>query len=127
MELRKFAIDVCGREECAEGGRLDGPILLEKVPLETLREEFEVDREDTEDEKDVFREAPAMEVAFIAALTNRELGGAGAGLAVSPARSASVLRFKVPVAVGGSIPVFLALVADAEISINLPGDGIRLG
>ena len=114
--------------DCTDDGRVEGPMLLEKELFETLREETEGLREETEEEKEVFREAPAIEVAFTAALTGRELGGAGAGLAASPARSASVLRFKVPVPEGGgSMDEDRILLADAEISINFSGDGIRLG
>lgn len=114
--------------DCADGGRAEEPMLLVNELFETLREETEGVREETEEEKEVFRETPAIEVALTAALTGRELGGAGAGLGASPARSASVLRFKVPVpGGGGSIDADRTLLTDAETSSNLPGDGIRLG
>lgn len=103
-------------------------MLLVKELSETLREETEGVREETEEEKEVFREAPAIDVALTAALTGRELGGAGAGLGASPARSTSVLRFKLLVpGGGGSIDEDRTLLTDAETSSSLPGDGIRLG
>ena len=69
---------------------------------------------------------PAIEVAFAAGLTGLVLGGAGAALAGSPARSTRVLRFSVPGG-GGSIVGGLALVAEADISPIFLGEGIRLG
>lgn len=93
-----------------------------------MREETEGAREETEEEKEAFLETPAIAVALTAALTGRELGGAGAGLGGSPARSASVLRFKVAVpGGGGSMDEERTLLADAETSSSLPGEGIRLG
>lgn len=81
--------------------------------------------EEIEDENDVSRETPAIDVARTYAVTGLELGGAGAALEVSPARSARVLRFKVfP---GGSIAEERALVAEADISNSFPGVGIWLG
>lgn len=112
--------------DCADGARVEGPTLLAKELFETLREETEGVREETEDEKEVFRETPAIDVALTAAFTGRALGGAGAGLGASPARCASVLRFKVPVAGGGG-SMDRTLFTDAETSSNLPGDGMRLG
>ena len=83
-------------------------------------------RVETDDGTAVCREAPAMEVALIPALTSLELGGAGAGLGGSPARSTSVLRLRFPG--GGGIRVDdLALLSDDESSTSLGGDGIRLG
>lgn len=114
--------------DCADGARVEGSTLLVKELFDTLREETEGVREETEEEKEVFRETPAIDVASTAALTGRELGGAGAGLGASPARSASVFRFKVPVpGGGGSIDEDRTLLTDAETSSNLPGDRIRLG
>ena len=72
------------------------------------------EEDDTDDKKDAWRVAPAAEVALTAALTGRELGGAGAGLDVSPARSVKVLRLRL--LGGGSMLLKRALVADAEIS-----------
>ena len=77
-----------GRNDCAEGGRPPEPTLLEKELLETLRTEAaEGGREEVEDEKDVCREIPAIDVVLTAVLKGLELGGAGAGLVGSPARS----------------------------------------
>ena len=69
---------------------------------------------------------PAIEVGLTAALIGLVLGGAGAALAGSPARSTRVLRFSVPGG-GGSIDGGLALVAETGISLIFLGEGIRLG
>lgn len=79
-------------------------------------------REETDEENEVSRATPARDVALTWALTGLELGGAGVGLEVSPARSANVLRFS-PLFGGGSM-VERALVAAADISKSLPGVGI---
>lgn len=93
---RDFDMAVEGRFACAEGGRPPKPPLLEKELLETLRtDDTEAGRaEETEEEKDDTRGAPAIEVALTAALTGLELGGAGAGLDVSPPRSVRVFLFR---------------------------------
>lgn len=98
--------------------------LLEKELFEVVRADAEDGGRDdeAEEEKAGSRGAPAIDVARPYALTGLELGGAGAGLAVSPARSARVFRFKLfP---GGSIAVERALVAEADISKSLPGVGM---
>ena len=60
--------------------------------------------------------------------TGRELGGGRVGLTSSPPRSARVLRFN-GFEVGGGIDVDdeRALLAEADISTSLPGEGLRLG
>lgn len=92
--------------------------------MERLRNDAEDDGRDdvTEDEKDVSRGGPAIEVALTQALTGLEPGGAGAGLAVSPARSTRVFRFSG--FVGGGIAVERVLIADADMSESLPGVGM---
>ena len=81
-----------------------------------MREEALDDgREDEmEDEKEVSRGTPAIEVALTEEFTGRQLEGPVSGLAVSPARSAKVLR-ESPFA-GGGIAVKRALVAELDIS-----------
>jgi len=102
------------------------PTLLEKEVLDTFRMEVtEGGREEVEDEYEVCRDNPAIVVAFTAALTGLELGGAGVGLLTSPAVSARVLRFKAPE--GGGSMVDRALLAEAVTSTNLSGEGMRLG
>jgi hypothetical protein len=84
------ATDVGGREPYADLGRFPGPTLLEKLPLDVLRDDTEFVRvcEDTEDESDVLRAAPTRDVPFT---TGRDVGAAiDLG---SPALSANVLRF----------------------------------
>lgn len=44
------AIEVCGRELYAESGRMPGPTLFAKLPLDVFREEAEVVREEIEEE-----------------------------------------------------------------------------
>ena len=56
-----------------------------------------------------------------------ELGGPGAGLKGSPARSVSVFLFKPPGGGGNIFAVVLALLADAVMSPSFPGEGMRLG
>jgi len=75
-----------------------------------------------EDEKDVSREAPAIDVALTNVLAGLELVGAGPCLAVSPARSAKV--FRLSALAGGAIAVERALVAEADISKSFPGVGM---
>ena len=60
-------------------------------------------------------------------VTGLELGGPGAGLEGSPARSVSVFLFKPPGGGGNIFAVLLALLADTVISPSLPGEGMRLG
>ena len=107
-----------------EGGRLIGPLLLAYELLETLRVEAEDEGrdEDTEEENDASRGTPVIDVALTCEFVGFELGGTGAGLAISPARSAKVLRLSV--LDGGGIAVERALVAEADISKSLPGVGI---
>ena len=81
--------------------------------------------EETEDVEYGSRDTPAIDVALTWALTCLELGGAGAGLALSPARSTRVLRFSL--FGGGGICVERALVSEADISESLLGDIILLG
>ncbi|KAG0647444.1 Vacuolar sorting-associated 66 [Hyphodiscus hymeniophilus] len=83
-------MEVGGRVPYADFGLVPGPTLLEKLPLDVLRDDREGVRvcEDTEDENEVFRAAPMRDVAFTADLA---VGGAGIVLG-SPALSASVLR-----------------------------------
>ena len=110
-----------------EGSRLPAPRLLECELFEVLRiEKPEAGREDeTDDGKDVSQGGPAFDVGFASVFTGRKLGGAGAGLVVSPARSTRVLRFN-PLA-GGGIAIFRALVAAADISKSFLGERILLG
>lgn len=69
-------------------------MLLEKELPDTLREEVDGVRDETEEAKDVLR-VPAMAVAFTEELIGFELGGAAAfNLDVSPALSASVFRLR---------------------------------
>ncbi len=75
-----------------------------------------------DDEKGFWREAPPMEVA----LTCLELGGAGLGRLGSPPRSVRVFRFN-GFDGGGAMDEERALLAEADISISLPGEGILLG
>ena len=118
-------IDACGRWPADEGGRVP-PTLLEKEVFDTCRiEDTEGGREEVEDEYEVCRENPAIDVALTAALTGLELGGAGVGLKTSPAVSAKVLRLKAPED-GGSM-VDLALLTEAVTSTSFSGEGIRLG
>ena len=117
----------CGRCDCADGGRVVEPTLLEYELLETLRiEEEDCGRVDTLEEKEFCREIPAIEVGLTVALTGRVPGGPGAGLEVSPARSASVFLFSVPGG-GGSILGVRTLLAEADSSASFPGESIRLG
>ena len=67
-----------------------------------------------------------MDVAFTAALIGRELGGAGAALAGSPARSTNVFLLRFPGG-GGSMVDDLTLLTDAGSSASFPGEGMRLG
>jgi hypothetical protein len=107
-----------------EGGRLPGPTLLAYELFEMLRVDAEDDWRDdrTEDAEDVSRRVPVRAVARTYAFAGLKLGGTGASLACSPARSARVLRFNV--LPGGCIAVERALVADADISNSFPGVGI---
>jgi len=109
--------------DCAEGGRLPGPTLVAYELFEILRVDAEDDGRDdeTEDENDVSRGTPATPVARTYALTGLELGGTGAALAGSPARSMRVLRLRV--LPGGGMAVERVLVADADISHSLLGVG----
>ncbi|KAI9813944.1 MAG: hypothetical protein M1832_006029 [Thelocarpon impressellum] len=82
-----------GRLACTEGGRLPGPMLLEKdwadMPFDDAEEGV---LEDTEEEKEVLR-APARLVAFTVEPMSCELEGAPlVSLDDSPALSAKVLR-----------------------------------
>ena len=103
------------------------PTLLPYELLETLRVEVEEDGRDetVEDESEVSRDEPASEVALTKPLTSLELGGAGAGLAVSPALSARV--FLLSVFAGGGIVLAREFVAEADISKSFPGVGMLLG
>lgn len=60
-----------------------------------FRDEIDGVLDDTEEEKEGFRYAPASVVPFIDGLAIREIEGVGATDWVSPARSASVLRLAV--------------------------------
>ena len=60
-------------------------------------------------------------------VTGLELGGPGAGLVGSPARSWSVFLFKPPGGGGNIFAVVLALLADTVISVSFPGECMRLG
>lgn len=69
---------------------MPGPTLVEKLPLDVLRDDTEGVRvcDDTDDENDVFRATPTRDWPFT---TGREVGAAmDLG---SPALSANVLRF----------------------------------
>ena len=90
-----------------------------------LEEALDEGREETEDEKEVSRGTPAKDVALMCEFIGREPGGGPAGLVVSPARSINVLRGG-PLA-GGGMEDKRALVAEADISLSLPGEGILLG
>ena len=80
--------------------------------------------EEIEDEWETSRGAPVSGVDPARELNGRE-GAAGAGLDVSPARSARVLRFNtLP---GGGIAIERALVAAADISNSFLGDRILVG
>lgn len=75
----------------ADFGRLPGPTLLEKLPLDMLRDGAEGLRlcDDTDDENEVFRAAPTRDWPFT---VGRVVGGAAMDLG-SPALSTNVLRF----------------------------------
>ena len=89
-----------------------------------LEEALDVGREDTDDDSDVARGTPAIDVAGIYELPGLELKGAPSGFAGSPALSTKVLRAAFA---GGGILCIRALVADADNSCSLPGEGILLG
>ena len=97
--------------------------------LETLRpDELDggLDEDETEEENANCRPILVTEVGLTMPLPTREVGAGGAGLAVSPARSASVFRLRVP-AGGGIMPAGRALLAEFDNSVSLPGDSIRRG
>ena len=89
-------------------------------------DDTEAGREDVEEEKEVCRDMPAIDVAFTAALIGLEFGGAGAARAGSPARSTNVFLLRWPGG-GGSIVDDLTLLTDGGSSANFPGEGMRLG
>ena len=78
-----------------------------------------------EDECETSRRAATFDTDPVRGLREFELGGAGAGLDVSPARSARVFRFN-PLT-GGAILVWRALVAAADISKSSLGERIFVG
>lgn len=106
---------------------MPGPTLLESELFEAVRvERAEAGRDDeTDDEKEVSRRAPAIDVALTCALIGREAGGACEGPIVSPPRSTRVLRFRA--LDGGGIVVVRALVAAADISKRVPCERMLLG
>ena len=68
-----------------------------------------------------------MEFVLNPLVTGLELGGPGAGLVGSPARSWGVFLFKPPGGGGNIFAVIPALLADTVISVIFLGEGMRLG
>jgi hypothetical protein len=77
-------------------------------------------------EKSLGLAALDIEVPLRVLLEYLEPGAFGAGRETSPARSANVFLFRVPGG-GGSMLAGLALLAEAESSVSLSGEGMRLG
>jgi hypothetical protein len=120
--------DVWARTDWENGCRPpDGPRLLAKELVEAGRmddTDAGRDDDDVDDANELWRDRPAIDVALTAEPMGREPGGAGAGLAGSPARSCSVFLFSVP---GGGIMLDgRALLAEADSSASFPGDGMRV-
>jgi hypothetical protein len=91
MDVGLATVDWANGRPYADFGRLPGPTLLAKLPLDVLREDAEVVRvcEDTDDENEVFLATPTMDWPL---MVGRGTCGAAIDLG-SPALSASVLRF----------------------------------
>lgn len=91
--VREFENDVPGRGILrADGGRTPEPTLAESEVADVCRDIDEAGRDDVDDAKEVVLGGPAIAVAFTAALTGLELGGAAGLVWYSPARSARVFR-----------------------------------